>query len=57
MKARVAVLKTEPGRVLADYGRVMHLADYQRVLARDIPTLLKLNLSWTRYFPACSTQP
>ncbi len=57
MKAKVAVIKTEPGRVLEDYGRVMHLADYQRVLARDIPTLLKLNLSWTRYFPACSTQP
>jgi uncharacterized protein (DUF362 family) len=57
LNAKVAVLKTEPGRVLEDYGRVMHLADYQRALSRDLPTLLKLNLSWTRYFPACSTQP
>jgi len=57
VKAKVAVLKTEPGRVLEDYGRVMRLAGYAQALSRDVPTLLKLNLSWTRYFPACSTQP
>jgi len=57
MTSRVAVLKTDVGRVLDDYGRLMRLAGYQQVLSRDVPTLLKLNLSWTKYFPSCSSQP
>jgi uncharacterized protein (DUF362 family) len=57
LKAKVAVLKTEPGRVLDDYGRLMRMAGYDRVLSRDLPTIVKLNLSWTRYFPSCSTEP
>ncbi len=57
MKSRVAVLKTDVGRVLDDYGRIMRMVDYERVVTREIPTLLKLNLSWTKYFPSCSSQP
>lgn len=57
MRAQVAVLRTRPETVLADYGRLMRLAKYDRVLLRDQDCLLKLNLSWTKYFPACSTQP
>jgi uncharacterized protein (DUF362 family) len=57
MSARVAVLRTDPDRVVADYGRVMRLAGYEEVLPRNGELLLKLNLSWTKYFPACSTQP
>ncbi len=57
MKARVAILKTDVDRVIDDYGRLMRMARYQDVLSRDRDTLLKLNLSWTRYFPACSSQP
>jgi uncharacterized protein (DUF362 family) len=57
MTSRVAVLKTDVGRVLEDYGRVMRLAGYQRVLSKETPTLIKLNLSWTKYFPSCSSQP
>src|SRR5918996_6082716 len=55
--ARVAVVRTRPATVLEDYGRVMDLAGYRDVLSRDRDTLLKLNLSWTKYFPACSSQP
>ena len=55
--ARVAVLRTRPETVVADYGRLMRLAGYDRTLSRDGELLLKLNLSWTKYFPACSTQP
>jgi uncharacterized protein (DUF362 family) len=55
--ARVAVVRTRPETVLEDYGRVMDLAGYRDVLSRDRDTLLKLNLSWTKYFPACSSQP
>jgi uncharacterized protein (DUF362 family) len=57
MPARVAVLRTRPDTVVADYGRLMRLGGYRSVLPRDGELLLKLNLSWTRYFPACSTQP
>jgi len=56
-KSRVAVLKTTPQPVLDTYKEIMHLAEYENVLSRDIDTLIKLNLSWTKYFPACSSQP
>src|SRR3990172_8000084 len=56
-KSRVAVVKTEPATVLSDFRWVMHLAGYREVLDPSIPLLLKLNLSWTKYFPACSSQP
>jgi uncharacterized protein (DUF362 family) len=56
-RAQVAVLRTRPETVVADYGRLMRLAGYDRVLPREGELLLKLNLSWTRYFPSCSTQP
>lgn len=56
-RARVAVVRTRPDRVLEDYGRVMDLADWRAFLPMDRDTLVKLNLSWTKYFPACSSQP
>ena len=56
-RARIAALLTTPETVLGDYGRLMRLAGYRDVLHPSIPTLLKLNLSWTKYYPACSSQP
>jgi uncharacterized protein (DUF362 family) len=35
----------------------MRLLKYDQVLPRDQDLILKLNLSWTKYFPACSSQP
>jgi uncharacterized protein (DUF362 family) len=55
--ARVAVVRTRPETVLEDYGRVMDLAGYRDTLSKDRDTLIKLNLSWTKYFPSCSSQP
>ena len=55
--ARVAVIRTSPRSVLDDYGRLMDLADCRTVLSPERDTLIKLNLSWTKYFPACSSQP
>jgi uncharacterized protein (DUF362 family) len=43
--------------VLEDYGKVMRLAGYRDTISTQGDTLLKLNLSWTQYFPACSTEP
>ena len=50
-------MRTRPDTVLADYARVMDLAGYRDALSRSQDTLIKLNLSWTKYFPACSSQP
>jgi uncharacterized protein (DUF362 family) len=55
--ARVAVVRTRPETVIEDYARVMDLAGYTDTIRRDRDTLIKLNLSWTKYFPSCSSQP
>jgi len=56
-EAKVIVLKTSPDRVLEDYKRLLKLSEYQKFLPKDKETLLKLNLSWTKYFPSCSSEP
>lgn len=53
----VAVLRTSPKTVLDDYRRLLHLLDYQTYLPKDREIILKLNLSWTKFFPAVSTPP
>jgi intein/homing endonuclease len=57
MKSQVAVLRTRPETVVEDYGRLMRLLKYDQVIPREQDLILKLNLSWTKYFPACSSQP
>ena len=52
MGATVVVLKTTPETVLDDYRKLMHLAEYEGFIDRTKDTILKLNLSWTKYFPA-----
>ena len=56
-RVRVAVLKTSPETILEDTRVLMTLADYQRFLDKDKDILIKLNLSWTKYFPSCSSEP
>jgi uncharacterized protein (DUF362 family) len=56
-RARVAVIKTSPATVVDDYPRLMAMAGLFETLSPDEDLIIKLNLSWTRYFPACSTQP
>jgi len=57
VKAKVAVLKTSPRTVVEDYGRLIRLAEYDRAIDRSRDTILKVNISWHHYFPACSTAP
>jgi uncharacterized protein (DUF362 family) len=57
MASRVAVVRTSPATVLDDIGRAMVLAEASRYLTAQRELLLKLNLSWTKYFPSCSSQP
>lgn len=57
MSAKVVLIATRPETILDDYRRVMELAEYRAQLDPDRELILKLNLSWTKYFPACSSQP
>jgi uncharacterized protein (DUF362 family) len=56
-KGRVALLRTQPETVLDDYQRLLKLADYEAALPKDRETLLKINISWQQWYPACSTAP
>ncbi|MBW2977451.1 DUF362 domain-containing protein [Candidatus Woesearchaeota archaeon] len=56
-KPIISVLKTNPKNVLKDYSKLMHLAKYEKFLPKNKELLLKLNLSWSLYYPACSTEP
>ena len=57
MKSKVAVLRTAPRTVLADYHRLMNLAGYQQVIDRTVDTALKVNISWHFFYPGSSTTP
>ena len=55
--AKVAVLYTRPDAVVQDIGRLMELADVTSHLSKDATTAIKVNISWHKYFPGCSTTP
>lgn len=55
--SKVAVLKTSPDSVIEDYRKMMKEIDYEAALNNNLRTIIKLNLSWTIYFPACSSPP
>ncbi len=57
MTSKVAVLLTTPETIINDYHHVMEMADAGKFLTAERDLLLKLNLSWTKYYPACSSQP
>ena len=56
-KPQIFVIKTSPETVLDDYKKLMHMADYQSHLPKEQKTIIKLNLSWSKFFPACSSPP
>ena len=56
-KGQVAVLHTQPETVLDDYRRLLELANYRAALPQDRETLVKINISWQQWYPACSTAP
>ncbi|MEM4736209.1 MAG: DUF362 domain-containing protein [Candidatus Thorarchaeota archaeon] len=55
--AKVAVVRTTAKTVIEDVARVMDLADYDRHVSKNVATTIKLNLSWSKFYPACSTNP
>jgi len=56
-ESKVSIIKTSSKNVVNDYKKLMDLADYDKVLSHANETILKLNLSWTLFYPACSTPP
>ena len=56
-RGKVAVLKTRPETVLEDTAEVMRLAGAEAALPTDHDTILKINISWQTWYPACSTTP
>ncbi len=55
--SKVAILRTSPRTIFADYHRLMNLAGYQDVIAKDADTALKVNISWHFFYPGSSTTP
>ncbi len=57
LRGKVAVIKTSPETVVEDTGKVMEMAGYRQALPAENDTILKINISWHHYYPACSTTP
>jgi len=55
--SEVGLIKTSPSTIISDYSKLMRSLNYQQYLPKNKKTVIKLNLSWSLYFPACSTQP
>ncbi|MBF0406422.1 MAG: DUF362 domain-containing protein [Candidatus Riflebacteria bacterium] len=56
-RAKVAVLRTRPSTVLADYHELMNLAGYKSIIKPEKDTALKVNISWHFFYPSASTTP
>ena len=55
--SQVFVIKTTSETVLEDYKKLMRLANYEEYYNKDNKIIIKLNLSWSKFFPACSSPP
>lgn len=56
-KPQIFIKKTSPQTILQDYADLMDMAGYKKYFSTDEKTVIKLNLSWSKYFPACSSPP
>ncbi len=57
LKGLVAAVITSPETVIDDIKRAMRLAGFPGCLDKSADTILKINISWHFYMPACSTTP
>jgi len=55
--AKVAVLKATPENIKEKYKELLRSIDYQKHLPKASDTALKINISWAKFYPACSTTP
>ena len=54
-KPVVYLKRVSPKTILDDYRDLMHLADYKSRFNPKDDLIVKLNLSWSKFFPACSS--
>ncbi|MFX0043082.1 MAG: DUF362 domain-containing protein [Candidatus Hodarchaeota archaeon] len=54
---KIYVIKTSPKTIFEDYNKLLHMADYEKYYVKDESIIIKLNLSWSKFFPACSSPP
>jgi len=57
MNSKIFVIKTTPKTVVDDYRKLMQMADYAKSFKKNEKVIIKLNLSWSKFFPACSSPP
>ncbi len=55
--AKVGVLRVNAGNVIEKYKELLRSLDYQKYLPKENDTALKINISWAKFYPACSTVP
>jgi hypothetical protein len=56
-KSKVAALKTRPETILFDYERLLKLAEVEKALSKNAPTILKDNISWHLPMPGANSTP
>ena len=57
MKSFVSVLFSRPNTILEDYSNLLDIIDFEKFIDKKNETLLKVNISWDKYYPGCSTAP
>ena len=56
-RSKVAVIRVRPETILDDIDRLYGLAEVDKALSLDAPTILKDNISWHFPFPGANTTP
>ena len=56
-KAKVAILRTTPERVVEDYQKLCEMAEIGKALDTSAATILKDNITWHNVFPGVNTTP
>ncbi len=56
-RGTVFVKKVSPETILEDYSWLLQKAKVTENFDKSINTFLKVNISWDRYYPGCSTAP
>jgi hypothetical protein len=51
----IFVVKTSPKTVIDDYSKLLKIAEYENYYNKNDKIIIKLNLSWSKFFPACSS--
>ncbi|MBD3227901.1 MAG: DUF362 domain-containing protein [Candidatus Lokiarchaeota archaeon] len=54
---QVYIKKVSPETILEDYADLMEVTNYKKYFNPQKKLIVKLNLSWSKYFPACSSPP